>query len=973
MSLYLLFLFLLVLAAGVSTVLALYALRHRTRPGALPFVLMLLGEFIWTVSYLFELLVPARNTRIIWDNLQFHAADMLAVGTLLFALAYTGQSIWKRWYAGLLLVPLFNLLLIWTDPYHHLLRTDAWIDTSGSFPILAYTYGPWFWVVLSHSYLLILTGFVLVLAHSVRTSRFYHLQAGAVVLGLALPLVGSMLTTAGLVPIPGMPHLDIAPLTFAAANLLLAWGLFRRRLFDLVPIARNHLVESLPHGVIVVDAQQRIVDINPAACALLGATVAHPIGLPVTTLLPDLPDHFPPDSTGVIQFELLLPTGAGAGDGRSWVDVTMTRLEYHKERSTGWLINLRDVTGWRQTEEAYRTMVMHSLQALVILQDGHNVFVNSAAARISGYTQAELLAMSPEATRSVIHPDDQALLATRLDEQLAGQAVPSRYEFRLSRKDGAVRWIECFNTLITYRGRPAVQMSYIDVTDRKLAESRLREQEELFRLTFDQAPIGGAMVGLDYRFLRVNAALCQITGYSAAELQGRDFISISYPDDLTADLAQLEQLTVGHISQYTIDKRFIHKDGALIWGHLLVRLVCDEAGKPCYYLSMMEDITERKRAEAGIQEANTLLIRGINRLKQYNQEVLLLNQLVDLLQGCMTTADAYETVASIAAQLFVDQPGTLYRSNGAETLFEAVARWGDPPPPEPRFMAEECCALRHGHTFLMSTSRSLLRCRHVLATDLVSSLCVPLVARGQTIGVLHLRNGPVQMHEDRQHWQHLAEMVAGHVALALNNLDLRAQLQEQVIRDPLTGLFNRRYLDETLARELQRAARQNYPVGVIMLDIDHFKHFNDTHGHHAGDVLLRAVATYLQSMARGGDIACRYGGEEFTLVLPGASLEVTWQRAEEVRVGVNALVVPYDEQVFTAITLSSGVAAAPAHGTTGDALLKAADMALYQAKAAGRNRVIRAPLPAQDGVYPADRSRSVSSSAGQDASPDAEA
>ncbi len=126
-------------------------------------------------------------------------------------------------------------------------------------------------------------------------------------------------------------------------------------------------------------------------------------------------------------------------------------------------------------------------------------------------------------------------------------------------------------------------------------------------------------------------------------------------------------------------------------------------------------------------------------------------------------------------------------------------------------------------------------------------------------------------------------------------------------------------------------------------------------------------------MARGEDIACRYGGEEFTLVLPGASLEVTWQRAEEVRVGVNALVVPYDGQAFTAITLSSGVVAAPVHGTTGDALIKAADMALYQARAAGRDRVIRAALPAQDGIPSAEHSRSVSSAAGGDASPGPEA
>jgi diguanylate cyclase (GGDEF)-like protein/PAS domain S-box-containing protein len=168
-------------------------------------------------------------------------------------------------------------------------------------------------------------------------------------------------------------------------------------------------------------------------------------------------------------------------------------------------------------------------------------------------------------------------------------------------------------------------------------------------------------------------------------------------------------------------------------------------------------------------------------------------------------------------------------------------------------------------------------------------------------------------------------------------------LHERAIRDGLTGLYNRRYLDEMLPRELHRAASYRQPVGLIMLDIDHFKRCNDTYGHDAGDTLLRAVSTFLQTHTRAGDLVCRYGGEEFTLALPGASLADTQQRAEQIRAGIEAQTVAYGEHPLLQVTVSLGVAVFPDHGTTADALVRTADQALYQAKRNGRNGVVVAP------------------------------
>jgi diguanylate cyclase (GGDEF)-like protein len=213
-----------------------------------------------------------------------------------------------------------------------------------------------------------------------------------------------------------------------------------------------------------------------------------------------------------------------------------------------------------------------------------------------------------------------------------------------------------------------------------------------------------------------------------------------------------------------------------------------------------------------------------------------------------------------------------------------------------------------------------------------------MMAQGEALGVLHLAANEAQAHLTEAQ-QRLAQAVAEQLSLALANLKLRETLRLQSIRDVLTGLFNRRYLEETLEREILRAARNKGPLGVIICDIDHFKRFNDTFGHEAGDVLLHELGNYLLTRTRGADIACRYGGEEFTLVLTEASLEATRRRAEELRVGISNLRVQYRGQPLGPITFSLGVAVFPDHGLNRDALLRTADAALYRAKAEGRDRV----------------------------------
>lgn len=216
------------------------------------------------------------------------------------------------------------------------------------------------------------------------------------------------------------------------------------------------------------------------------------------------------------------------------------------------------------------------------------------------------------------------------------------------------------------------------------------------------------------------------------------------------------------------------------------------------------------------------------------------------------------------------------------------------------------------------------------------------MAQGASLGMLHV-SARVEDVERDAHSDAL-EAIAEQLSLALANLQLRETLRVQSIRDPLTGLFNRRYLEENLLREIQRCERRSLPLSVLMLDVDHFKRFNDQHGHAAGDALLSKIGQTLSAMTRSEDIACRYGGEEFTIVLPETDAADARRRAEEIRVAIGSTTVQYMRQSLGPNTASIGIATFPEDGDHPERLLAIADAGLYRAKAAGRGQVA-GPLP----------------------------
>ncbi|MBI5354422.1 MAG: sensor domain-containing diguanylate cyclase [Chloroflexi bacterium] len=352
-----------------------------------------------------------------------------------------------------------------------------------------------------------------------------------------------------------------------------------------------------------------------------------------------------------------------------------------------------------------------------------------------------------------------------------------------------------------------------------------------------------------------------------------------------------------------------------------------------------------QKAQTAIEEAAA----EQKALARHQEDFRLLNEMGNELRICPTVAESYTVIANYAQRLFPNVSGALYIINTVDGIFETVITWGETPPELPGrgLSPDKCLALRQGQIYTSedSTSHGGL-CPYLGQPKPEDYLCVPMLAQGKTLGILHLRRSKSLQTSELQSAdamvvlkRELSETVAEHIALAIANLKLQETLQYQVVRDPLTSLFNRRYMEETFKRELDRAARRKMDIGIMMLDIDNFKHFNDTFGHMAGDAVLIKLSSLLRAFVRGEDISCRYGGEEFLLILPEASLQNTHQRAGQLKNEIQCMSVNYQDQLLSGITVSIGIACFPEHGDTIESLLFAADSALYRAKNEGRNRL----------------------------------
>lgn len=350
-----------IIAAVISTALAVYVGRRRSAPGAVAFVVLTVAVAEWVLGYALELAGADLPTKIVWAKAQYLGIVTVPLAWLAFALYYTGRKSWldRNWLvaAPLALLPLITLLLVWTNDAHHLIWQRISLDTAGPFLALDVAYGPWFWIHSAYSYLMLLLGTIWLIARFLRSPNLYRHQAGVLLVGVLAPWAGNALYLSGLSPIP---NLDLTPFAFVLSGLALAWGLYRFRLLQIVPVARRAVVDGMADGVLVLNQQNRIVDFNPAAERIFGFPAATAIGRSAEVVFADCP-HLLERYRDVLEMhaEIALPVrsrqgAADPGQGLGYYDLHISPLSDEDGQIIGRLVMLHDITARKQAEQAQR-------------------------------------------------------------------------------------------------------------------------------------------------------------------------------------------------------------------------------------------------------------------------------------------------------------------------------------------------------------------------------------------------------------------------------------------------------------------------------------------------------------------------------------------------------------------------------------------------------------------------------------------
>ena len=530
-----------------------------------------------------------------------------------------------------------------------------------------------------------------------------------------------------------------------------------------------------------------------------------------------------------------------------------------------------------------------------------------------------------------IHPDDRAMVDRSIRKALDGGLEFWSKEYRFQYADGTYANIMDRGYILRNDvGKPHRMIgAMIDITARRQTEQALLESETRYRQIVETAGDIIYWVNVRGRLTYVNPTALRIMGYETDDdVLHHHYLEFVHP-------AWREKIKNVYNRQF-IEKTLttyheflaLTRAGHEIWLGQTVQLAV-ENNQVVGFQAIARDITERRQAEDVIRRQTEMLARlhqiTLELFKDHDDKSLF-RTLVNLASDFLDAA--YVEILLLENDELVVRAAT---ANLSYLIDEHVTR-------EMARLSWQSFDTRQPVT-LTDYSTWAHRRDVYNGSPLYAAAELPILNAEQCLGVLSLgrdRPGYEFTPDQIQHGLLLANLTA----LVLQNADLKEALREQSIRDPLTGLFNRRYMEETLKREISRVTRQLHPLGVIMLDVDHFKKFNDTHGHSAGDALLHEMGWFLQKQIRGEDVACRYGGEEFILIMPDITLEVGLERAEQIRHAVIELRLHDNDQHYEGITLSLGVALYPQHGKTIDAVIRAADNALYRAKQAGRNRVM---------------------------------
>lgn len=482
------------------------------------------------------------------------------------------------------------------------------------------------------------------------------------------------------------------------------------------------------------------------------------------------------------------------------------------------------------------------------------------------------------------------------------------------------------------------------VSERHRIANDLQERTTFLNALIENNPLGIVAMDREGRVQMCNDAFENLFQFRRSELTGMKLDSLILPEELEGTSETGIQVASMEGGQSFV--RLARKDKSVFDVELQavpLKMEGRVRGSFGIYKDVSAQIEAAEMAKAHAESLNCL----VTELQMRTTQMTLLNEMGDLLQCCGSRDEAYSVVGQSARKIFpIATSGALFIFRSSRNALETVTTWGKENATETTTVPDDCWALRRGRANWSESPDGGIICSHIKHPVAASYLCVPLAAQGDVLGILHLQydrsesaHGTIVFETLQDSQQRLATSVASQIALSLASLNLRETLRDQSIRDPLTGLFNRRFMQESLDRELLRAKRKKHPLTVLFLDLDHFKRFNDTFGHDAGDLVLRSMAEVFRQYFRGDDVVCRYGGEEFAVILPESTAKDAVVRANELREETKKLLLKHQGRTLDPVSISAGIASFPEHGSTSEELLRVADQGLYQSKADGRDRV----------------------------------
>ena len=552
------------------------------------------------------------------------------------------------------------------------------------------------------------------------------------------------------------------------------------------------------------------------------------------------------------------------------------------------------------SEERLRAIFDGALDgiALANLETRQFIAGNSALCKMLGYSAEEFVQLSvPD-----LHTrQDWPSIQKQFEKQARGE-IRLALDIPVRRKDGSVFYADINSSTVNVGDRHYIVGVIRDITERKQAQAELRESELAYRTLAQNLP------GMVYRvFVRegermqfYNAMPFQMTGYAVDELTIGMVCSIEpliLDEDRPGVMAEVKR-AIAEKRAFAVEYRLKHRNDGIRWMSEHGMPVYGADGAPLYIDGVIFDITENKQAEIELQLFRTLVDNSSDAIEVLDPVTL---RLIDVNETeCRDLGYSREELLSMK----ITDIDVAFAADQMQEIKAQILKTG-----EVRF--ESVHRRKDDATFPVEVSAKLIELDKPYLLSIVRDITERKLAEAE-------------VHK------------------------LQEQLRDLAVRDPLTGLYNRRYLDETIKRELARAARYNQPVGIVMCDLDHFKRVNDTHGHLAGDEVLRVFAELLKKHARSSDIVCRFGGEEFVIFLPDMPPAVAYQRAEQLRTELAAKWIRLGADVMQ-VTASFGVAAFPENGKTMDSLISAVDAAMYQAKETGRDRVVISSVRAADG------------------------